>query len=207
MNSLAHMGHASLKKGCWMTTQRKLTELEGCVLGLIWAKGPCTPYTVRREFLASPSPHWSGSAGAIYPLIDRLEKRKLLRSAEHADGLRMSKRYEMTASGVRKLRAWAGPPLSRELLGVPADPLRTRLRFLEALSLEQQVVFIAEAERGLVEQIQLVEADYESRASEGRMAQLMARGALLAMEARLKWIRKVGLALVAGQNEAQQLDP
>ena len=186
-----------------MTTQRKLTELEGCVLGLIWAKGPCTPYTLRREFQASPSPHWSGSAGAIYPLIERLNKKKLLRSAEHADGLRMSKRYEVTASGLRKLRDWVGPPLSREMVGVPADPLRTRLRFLEALPLDQQLVFIAEAERGLVEQIQLVEADFKTRASEGHLAQLMVRGAVLALEARLEWIREVARALRAGPSESQ----
>src|SRR3954451_8504709 len=105
-----------------MTTQRKLTELEGCVLGLVWANGPCTPYTLRKEFLNSPSPDWSGSAGAIYPLIERLEKRKLIRSAQHADGLRLSKRYELTASGLSKLRLWAGPPLTQDLLGVPADP-------------------------------------------------------------------------------------
>jgi hypothetical protein len=34
---------------------RSLSELEGCVLGLVWAKGPCTPYTVRKVFQASRS--------------------------------------------------------------------------------------------------------------------------------------------------------
>jgi DNA-binding PadR family transcriptional regulator len=174
-----------------MTTQRKLTELEGCVLGLVWAKGPCTPYTVRKEFLNSPSPAWSGSAGAIYPLIERLELRKLIRASRHADGLRMSKRYELTASGLSKLRAWAGPPLSEDQLGVPPDPLRTRLRFLEVLPYDQQVAFLAEAERGLLEQIQSVCKDHKARNADGLMSQMMARGALYALEARLDWIREV----------------
>lgn len=178
-----------------MTTQRKLTELEGSVLGLVWAKGPCTPYTVRKEFLNSPSPAWSGSAGAIYPLIERLEHRKLIRASEHADGLRRSKRYDLTASGLSKLRAWAGPPLSQDLLGVPADPLRTRLRFLEVLPFDQQIGFLTEAERGLVEQIRTVREDYQHRIADGLMSQLMARGALYALEARLAWIREVSKQL------------
>lgn len=174
-----------------MTTQRRLTELEGCVLGLVWAKGPCTPYTLRKEFLSSPSPHWSGSAGAIYPLIERLETRRLIRASQHADGKRLSKRYELTTSGMSKLRAWTGPPLSPDLLGVPADPLRTRLRFLQVLSADQQRAFLVDAERGLAEQIERVRADHEGRLSEGIMAQLMAKGALYALTARLEWIREV----------------
>src|SRR5262245_13459166 len=55
--------------GGGMTSSRNLTELEGTALGVIWAGQPCTPYRVRRVFLDSPSPSWSGSAGAIYPLI------------------------------------------------------------------------------------------------------------------------------------------
>lgn len=178
-----------------MKAQRKLTELEGCVLGLVWAKGPCTPYTLRKEFLNSPSPDWSGSAGAIYPLIERLEKRKLIRSSRHAEGRRLSKRYELTATGLSKLRAWTGPPLTRELLGVPADPLRTRVRFLEVLSDREQAAFLSEAEDGLIEQLKYVEADYEHRVAEGPMARLMGRGAIYALRARLEWIREASKEL------------
>jgi DNA-binding PadR family transcriptional regulator len=174
-----------------MTIHRQITELEGCVLGLVWANGPCTPYQVRREFLKSPSPHWSGSAGAIYPLMERLEKRGLIRSTAQAAGRRKSKGYTVTAAGLRKLRAWAGPPLAVELLGVPADPLRTRLRFLEALTPEQQLLFLAEAERGLVEQVRIVEADHARRATEGPMVRLMTKGAVTSLRARLEWIREV----------------
>ena len=57
---------------------RTTSELEGAVLGVIWQEGPCTAYTIRKQFVASPSPQWSGSAGAIYPLVRRLEKKRLL---------------------------------------------------------------------------------------------------------------------------------
>jgi DNA-binding PadR family transcriptional regulator len=175
-----------------MPATRKLTELEGCVLGLIWAKAPCTAYTLRKEFLDSPSPHWSGSAGAIYPLVARLQKWRLIRSAPHAAGRRHSKRYGLTPAGMHRLYAWMGPPLSDETVGVPADPLRTRLGFLRALATAQQAVFLAEAERGIGGQIRRVEEDYAQRAAAGdAIGRLTARGALLALQARLAWIREV----------------
>jgi DNA-binding PadR family transcriptional regulator len=168
---------------------RKLTELEGCVLGLVWAKKNCTAYAIRKEFLDSPSPHWSGSAGSIYPLLERLEKWKLIRATAHADGRRNSKRYDLTPAGRRRLCAWMGPPLSNETVGVPADPLRTRMGFLGALPKAQQEVFLAEAEQGLHEQIRLVEEDCARHLPKDRVNYLIGRGALAALKARLEWIQ------------------
>src|SRR5262249_55003786 len=113
---------------------RSITELEGCVLGVLWAEGPCTAYVVRQQFRTSPSPHWSGSAGAIYPLLSRLEQRRLVQSNAAHTGRRASKLYHVTTQGCRALRRWIGPKVSEWVAGVPADPLRTRLRFLGALS-------------------------------------------------------------------------
>jgi DNA-binding PadR family transcriptional regulator len=110
-----------------MQARCKLTELEGCVLGEIWERGPCTAYAVRQEFLRSLNPHWSGSAGAIYPLIKRLEQRGYVRARDHATGRKQSKRYVVTAAGKRELCRWLGPPLAVGTVGVPMDPLRTRL--------------------------------------------------------------------------------
>jgi DNA-binding PadR family transcriptional regulator len=174
-----------------MATMRKLTELEGCILGLVWAKGLCTAYALRKEFLDSPSPHWSGSAGAIYPLVERLERWKLIRSTSHAAGRRHSKRYALTPAGLRRLCSWMGPPLSNEVVGVPADPLRTRLGFLGALPPEQQSVFLAEAEKGMREQMRRIEEDCARRLPDDRVNYFVARGALAAMQARLEWIQMV----------------
>lgn len=56
----------------------EMTELEGTVLGLIALHPESTAYEVRREFQKSRTAHWRASAGAIYPLIERLVKRDLL---------------------------------------------------------------------------------------------------------------------------------
>ena len=176
-----------------MPTARELTELEGCVLGLIWDKGPCTPYLLRKQFLDSVSPHWSGSAGAIYPLVERLERRRFVRAEAHATGRRHSQRYVVTPAGFRSLCGWLSPPLLDETVGVPPDPLRTRLRFLAALPRVRQVAFLEDAQTKLQAQLQRVAADSQRRAKEGRYYDWMNRGAIGALQARLDWIRQIAL--------------
>lgn len=174
----------------------KLSELEGCVLGLVWAGGPCTPYAIRQIFLSSPSPHWSGSAGAIYPLVRRLERRRLLRSETQATGRRRSRLYALTPAGTRALQAWLSPPLPEVAVGVPADPLRTRLRFLEALPQARRRAFLADARARLHRHLRLVQADCRKRRASGdRFDYLMARGALHQMRAREAWLREVARAM------------
>src|SRR5258706_3174960 len=86
--------------------QRKLSEMEACVLALIWSNGPSTPYALRHVFLKSPSPQWSGSAGAIYPLVKRLERAKLIRSAAYSTGRRKGKLFVLTAAGSWAVYNW-----------------------------------------------------------------------------------------------------
>ena len=59
-------------------SKQSLSELEAFVLGLIWQFGPISPYAIRRHMHQSPSTQWSASAGAIYPLVAKLEKSKLV---------------------------------------------------------------------------------------------------------------------------------
>jgi DNA-binding PadR family transcriptional regulator len=175
-----------------MSVTRDLTELEGCVLGLIWQLGPCTAYAIRKEFLSSASPYWSGSAGAIYPLIGRLEGRRLIGAADGSAGRRRGTRYSLTPGGRAALRRWLGPPLDDATLGIPPDPLRTRMRFLGALPPARKLSLLSEAERRVRAHLARVEEQCERyrRAGEPH-AYLMARGAVRMQRARLDWIREV----------------
>ena len=74
-----------------MAAMRELSELEYVVLGVVRQEAPCTPYVIRQVFAHSPSSYWSGSAGAIYPLVRRLERRGLLESTERRRGSRTSR--------------------------------------------------------------------------------------------------------------------
>src|ERR1700730_7616383 len=119
-----------------------LSEIEACVLVLISADGPSTPYAIRKVFWESPNPQWSGSAGTIYPLIERLLRRKLIRSKVCLTGKRRGHRISVTSSGSWALKQWLSVPIPEWVAGVPPDPLRTRVRFLGSVSYTQQRAFL-----------------------------------------------------------------
>src|ERR1043166_5626247 len=106
---------------------RNLNELEGTVLGLIGIKGPCTPYVVRKDFQKSASLFWSGSAGTIYPLIERLARHKLIKHASTKDDKRGGNLYVLTRAGEKALKDWLYQPDSAIVIGIPPDPLRNRI--------------------------------------------------------------------------------
>lgn len=174
---------------------RQLSELEGAVLGIIGLEGPCTAYAVRARFLASPSPQWSGSAGAIYPLVERLERRGLLSSKAQKGTRRKGRLYALAPAGRRTLRAWLAPPLPGWALGVPPDPLRTRLGFFHVLSPGERQAFVQEAREGVSLQIRAIREDLKSCRDAAPWRRLVARGALASLKARQAWLREVAAAL------------
>ena len=173
----------------------QLSEIEGCVLGLLSVDGPATPYSIRKTFLQSPNPQWSGSAGTIYPLIERLLRRTLIRSKLCLTGKRRGQRISVTASGLRALEQWLSVPIPDWVAGVPPDPLRTRVRFLSALSDTQQRVFLQNAHQRTQAHRLMVEADCERKRGKGGLQYLMARGALLSMQSRSAFLQEVADAL------------
>ncbi|MBI3450926.1 MAG: PadR family transcriptional regulator [Acidobacteria bacterium] len=175
-----------------MRKRTGLSELEGATLGVVWTEEPCTPYTIRRLFQSSPSPFWSGSAGAIYPLVERLEKRGFLRAQATRTGKRKGWLYSLTPAGLRAARGWMGPPLPRWAVGVPMDALRTRVRFLGALTPSRRKAFIDEAIDMIGEEIRLVDADRRARLTDpDPFNHLMGQGAVLMLRARQAWLRGV----------------
>lgn len=174
-----------------MAGLRPLTELEGTVLGIVWARQPCTAYQVRREFTDSPSPHWSGSAGAIYPLVVRLETAGLVRSVAHATGSRKSRLYRVTPRGRGVLQRWVGPRVPEEVVGVPPDPLRARVALLHVLPPGLRLTFLQELESRLAGFLALAEADLASGRAGDPEFELMARGAIAMQRTRLEWLRGI----------------
>lgn len=181
------------------TATDSLSELEHAVLGIVWKEGPCTRYTVRSRFQDSPSSHWSGSAGSIYPLVDRLERRELLRSSAQTQGRRKSRAVSVTEEGRRVLVDWLRPPISEQAVAVHFDGLRTRMFFLEVLTPKQRVRFLEDTEERLVQAVESARAYAQSFRDAGdEFGWLAARGALRVTRARLAWIREVRRELEAG---------
>lgn len=170
---------------------RGLSELEGCVLGYLWKYGASTAYAVRKELLDSPSSHWSGSAGAIYPLLERLERRGVVASSKGARGDRAHWTYELTDAGRDAFMAWLAPPLAYDIISIAPDPLRTRMYFLGALSGARRTAFLAQAREKLTAYIKELEAIH----ADDDFDRLANKGAIRATKARIAWLDDVRRSL------------
>ena len=167
------------------------TELEGCVLGIVWERGPCTAYVIRTVFLESLSPYWSGSAGSIYPLVARLEARGLIVARVEPRGGRSRRELSVTPDGIGALHTWLRP-LPEWTGQVPVDPIRTRMFFLGALAPEEQEAFLADAEAKARAAAESLREEHETALRKGEAWEARAtRGAILAQEARIAWLAEV----------------
>jgi DNA-binding PadR family transcriptional regulator len=177
---------------------RRYSELECFVLGLIWQLGPASPYDIRRHMQESPSTQWSASAGAIYPLIARLHKDGLLRARDTATGKRRRRDYSITAAGLRTLRAWIGPPLAPEAVTVAYDPLRSRARFLAALTPAQRRRWCAAALaslRQVEERVRDWQKSFGGAQWGGEVAAVITRSGEIDVQSRTEWLRELERAL------------
>jgi predicted metal-dependent hydrolase len=79
------------------------------------------------------------------------------------------------------------------VVGVPPDPLRTRVEFLGALPKKQRAEFLADARKKVQAHLREVEKHSEiERASGNRYAYLAVRGTLKILLARFEWLDEVG---------------
>ena len=120
----------------------QLTDLEGAALAEVAGRGVATSYAITQVFARSPSEYWSGSAGAVYPLIKRLAARGLLAPSSAATGKRQRLDYQLTAKGRVALEAWLLD--AQRAAGLGFDPLRTRLGHLHLVSPAQRKAFLKE---------------------------------------------------------------
>lgn len=105
------------------STTPGLTELEGAVLTEIGHRGNHTSFKVRRAFETSPSSSWSGSAGAVYPAIARLERAGLI-LAELGTSKRGTRMLSLSELGKQVLKAWLLDGETACAIG--SDPFRLR---------------------------------------------------------------------------------
>lgn len=169
-----------------------MTELECCVLGVVWQQGPLTAYEIAKPFAESQSSYWSGSAGAIYPLVKRLEEKGLVRGDVEQWNARKKRTFTITEEGLASLRQWLSPPFPDSAGAASFDPIRTRLGFLQALPARSRKRFLDDAERVIGEQLTILERFEQSERERGEtLSALTAVGAVYELQARLKWLALV----------------
>jgi DNA-binding PadR family transcriptional regulator len=170
----------------------ELTEMEHCVLGVIWRDGPLTAYEIAALFSRSLSPYWSGSAGAIYPVVGRLRKRGLVRGVRRAWNGAQKTVLSITDAGTDLLRAWLAPPLPAGVAAPSYDPIRTRLFFIDVLPAARKLRFLDEAERAVREQLAATKRQHDLEVTAGNTSEAIGSlGVMLELKARLRWLRAV----------------
>ena len=180
---------------------RKLSELEGVSLGIVFKQQPCTAYELRSELKKAPSSHWRASAGSVYPLLARLEQDNLLATTSDEDDGRGRKLLRITAAGRHALRQWVVAGLDVEQISSVTDPLRSRTFFLGALSDAKRLAYIEQLLKEMEDYLAAT-ATHLAEASEGGdlYDYLGAFGAVKITEARLDWLREVGRQLRKAQS-------
>ncbi len=167
---------------------KDLTELEAVVLGWIRLRQPVTPYAVRRALEDSPNGHFSGSAGAVYPLMRRLERRGLLRSVEANSGKRPARAYRITREGTAALRHWLDLPMDPSEM-FNHDPIRVRWIVLATMPRKAWGPWFERAEACVREQLRQAEAYREQVRDTGILGEIAYDHARRSLRATLAWLR------------------
>ena len=165
-----------------------LTELESCILGVIWREGPMAAYGVRAHFAGSTTVTWSSSTGTVYPAIRRLREAGLL-DAESPSGPRKSERLSLTPNGRTAVEAWL-TKVAPDVGAATADPIRTRVHFLNLLDPRTRRRLLAEYRAMTRQAIDKLDAQAARPATGAveKSERLGTMGALAELRARLEWL-------------------
>jgi DNA-binding PadR family transcriptional regulator len=127
------------------TPRSRLTSFEHVLLGMIFIQ-PSAGYDLKRRFATTAMGVYQPSSGALYPALDRLERRGLLRSEapRPAEGGRPRRVYDLTEDGRRAHLDWVREPVVPET--APQDLGMHLLRFVmmaNVLPEEEVIAFLA----------------------------------------------------------------
>jgi DNA-binding PadR family transcriptional regulator len=108
---------------------RHLTNLEHLLLGLLHQK-PASGYTLRKIFATTPLGHYSDSPGSIYPALNRLRRRGLVRPAKDQPTTgRGTLLLSLTPQGRAELRSWLQRPITLDEVRHDAEGVMLRFVF------------------------------------------------------------------------------
>jgi DNA-binding PadR family transcriptional regulator len=110
---------------------RNTSLLGYALLGLLQQQ-PLSGYDLRKLFSATPLTTFSDSPGSIYPALQRLEKRGLIRSqVQERAGLRRRRLFRLAPTGLAELRRWQLQPIMRDDVIRGVDELMLRFSFMD----------------------------------------------------------------------------
>ncbi|MBL8088352.1 MAG: hypothetical protein JNM85_09840 [Chthonomonas sp.] len=170
---------------------RSFSTIEMTILGIAWARGPCTTYTLMRELSTSESTYHKSRAGTAYSIAKRLIGFGLLVVAEPSEPGR-ERLVTITQPGIQALREWVAPPVPQVDIAHSADFLRLRFFFLGVLDPPQRLEFVDSSIVGLKELLHRIEVRLPENEEIGEYYGVLATAsAILETRARIQWLEMV----------------
>lgn len=165
--------------------KQQRSTLEYALLGLIRG-APQSGYDLRKVFTETAMAGYSGSPGAIYPALRRLNRGGLIAGGT-PDGARKRKEYRLTERGRMAVDEWLVLPVTREDVALHLPDLMLRFAFLtfdESGSLTLQ--FLEQFTSYVADYIANLKAQREQLplTTHGRLA---LEGGIASLEARHRW--------------------
>ncbi len=167
---------------------RKLSHLAYIALGVVAERQPCSGYAVMKDFQSSSSTYFSGSAGAIYPLMRRLEEDGMTKVERTKAGTRTRRMYTITDKGRIALETWLASPIPDEEVAFLVDLLRTRVLFFERLTKQQRRKFVKDCREQLRQRIAATQKRMKGTEGLTPYDTVTLTSVLMVDEARIKWL-------------------
>lgn len=174
------------------------TTLEYALLGLI-REVPRTGYELRKIFVETAMAGYSGSPGAIYPALRRLEADGLIAGTERPGGPgRPGREFRLTPAGDAALQAWLARPVTRDDVALRLDVLMLRFAFLGfADSPDRTLDFLEQFEAELEAFHSELERQLEAIRSAPVHARLALEAGISSIADRLRWARAARVRLTS----------
>ncbi len=168
------------------------TTLGYALLGLLHQEPRCG-YDLRKIFETTPMGHYSGSPGAIYPALRRLEQQGLIEGeVDRSKSLRPRQLFRPTKTGTETFREWLARDVRREDVIWRLDELMLRFGFHSFLASDTAsrkflTGFVAEVDGYIKELRQQLKMMPTGTPIHGKLA--LAAGVAL-YQAHCRWARK-----------------
>ena len=168
---------------------------------------PSTGYDLKRRFAITAIGVYQPSSGALYPALDRLERRGLLRSEapQSAEGGRRRRVYALTEAGRQAHLDWVREPVVPET--APQDLGLHLLRFVmmaHVLPREEVIAFLASLRAALAAFVASLEQSAGATDVAGNpYAALAVEHGLAVHRASLAWTEQAMAKLAAGVDQGE----
>jgi PadR family transcriptional regulator, regulatory protein AphA len=187
----------------------RLTSFEHVLLGMIFIQ-PSTGYDLKRRFATTAMGVYQPSSGALYPALDRLQRRGLLASEAlpPTGGGRQRRRYQLTQDGRLAHLSWVREPVVPETVSQDLGMHLLRLVMMpQVLPPDAVVGFLASLRDALAGFVASLEQQLTGAPDAGRdrYARLAVEHGLAVHRASLAWAEHAITQLAADSPQARHL--